>query len=151
MANVNGLLNNRRRQRVHDGDDVFFRHGRDNAKLFSIGQAKKERLSEIPSHGPMCPMNEIENRPYGDIADRLIWHRELEGLTQAEYAEKIGVKRARLSQWEDGINRLSLDGALALRKTFGLSLDFMYEGIDDALPMTLRRAWRDRPRVSRSR
>lgn len=84
-------------------------------------------------------------KPYADIAARLKWHRELEGLTQAAYAEKIGVKRSAYSLWESGSHRLSLDGALALRDRFGLSLDFMYEGIDDALPMTLRSAWRDRP------
>ena len=43
-----------------------------------------------------------------------------------------------------------LDGALALREQFGLPLDFIYLGIDDALPMTLRRAWRDRPRDNHS-
>ncbi|MAQ82225.1 helix-turn-helix domain-containing protein [Psychromarinibacter halotolerans] len=96
-------------------------------------------------------MSSDPQKPFADIAARLVWHRELEGMTQQEYAERIGVKRSRLSQWEGGHHRLSLDGALALRRTFGLSLDFMFEGIDDALPMTLRRAWRDSPRVSHSR
>lgn len=86
-----------------------------------------------------------EERPYADIAERLRWHRSLEGLTQEAYAAKINTKRSAYSLWEAGTHRLSLDGALALRKRFGLSLDFMYEGIDDALPMTLRNAWRDRP------
>lgn len=86
-------------------------------------------------------------RPYGDIAERLLWHRNLLGLSQQEYAEKIGTKRSAYSLWEAGSHRLSLNGALALRQRFGLSLDFMYAGIDDALPMTLRNAWRDRPSV----
>lgn len=85
-------------------------------------------------------------KPFGDIAERLVWHREVvEGLTQNEYAKKVGVKRSTLNNWESGQFRLSLDGALSLRRIYGLSLDFMYEGIDDALPMTLRRAWRERP------
>lgn len=86
-------------------------------------------------------------KPFADIAERLKWHRKLEGLTQAEYAVKIGQKRATINNWESGDYRLSLDGALALRKKFGLSMDFMYEGIDDALPMTLRQLWRERPSV----
>ncbi|ETW13371.1 transcriptional regulator, XRE family protein [Roseivivax marinus] len=86
-----------------------------------------------------------QDKPYADIAERLVWHRTLEGLTQQQYAEKIGVKRATLNNWESGNYRLSLDGARALRRIYGLSLDFMIEGIDDALPMTLRRAWRERP------
>lgn len=85
------------------------------------------------------------DRPFADIAARLKWHRDIEGLTQDQYAAKIGMKRPRYSLWEAGTHRLSLDGALALRRRFGLSLDFMYEGIDDALPMTLRNAWRDKP------
>ena len=90
-------------------------------------------------------------KPFADIADRLRWHRQLCGLNQDEYAAKIGFKRSAYSLWEAGSHRLSLDGALALRKRWGLSLDFMYEGIDDALPMTLRSAWLDRPEVSASR
>lgn len=106
------------------------------------------KTSNNPLRQKLCagiskPMNSRQ-KPYSDIAERIRWHRALEGLTQAQYAEKIGQKRAALNNWESGDYRLSLDGAIALRKTFGLSLDFMYEGIDDALPMTLRKAWRDR-------
>lgn len=91
-------------------------------------------------------------KPYEDIAARLIWHREtIEQMSQKEYAAKIGVKRTTLNNWESGGYRLSLDGALALRQMFGLSLDFMYEGIDDALPMTLRQAWKDSSLVNISK
>jgi transcriptional regulator with XRE-family HTH domain len=84
-------------------------------------------------------------RPFEDIASRIRWHRQLEQLEQKEYAERAGLKRSQLSNWESGDYRLSLDGARALRKTYGLSLDFLYEGSIDALPMTLRAAWRDKP------
>ena len=93
----------------------------------------------------------IEDRPYADIAERLRWHRELEKLDQRDYAARAGLTRSTVNNWESGAYRLSIDGALALRRTYGLSLDFMYEGIDDALPMTLRRAWRERPEVMASR
>ena len=84
-------------------------------------------------------------RPYSDIAERLKWHRTLLGMNQDEYAKSIGAKRSALSLWEAGTHRMSLNAGLDLRSKYGLSLDFMYEGIDDALPMTLRNAWRDRP------
>lgn len=84
-------------------------------------------------------------RPYSDIAERLKWHRNLLGMKQDEYAKSIGAKRSALSLWEAGTHRMSLNAALDLRNKYGLSLDFMYEGIDDALPMTLRNAWRDKP------
>jgi transcriptional regulator with XRE-family HTH domain len=92
-----------------------------------------------------------ETRPFADIAERLRWHRDIEGLDQHQYARRAGITRSTLNNWESGTYRLSVDGALALRRTYGLSLDFMYEGIDDALPMTLRRAWRERPDVSASK
>lgn len=89
--------------------------------------------------------------PFADIAARIKWHRELESMTQAEYARRSGIKRSQLSNWESGQQRISVDGALSLRRTYGLSLDFIYEGIDDALPMTLRVALRDSPAVSASK
>lgn len=94
----------------------------------------------------VCHMS-LSDKPFGDIAARIRWHRSLTEMNQAEYAERAGVKRAALSNWESGDYRISLDGARALRKTYGLSLDFIVEGIDDALPMTLRMAWRDNPDV----
>lgn len=89
--------------------------------------------------------------PFWDIAERIRWHRELEGLRQSDYAARAGLKRSQLSNWETGLQQISVDGARALRRTYGLSLDFIYEGIEDALPMTLRVAWRDRPAVSASK
>lgn len=84
-------------------------------------------------------------KAYQDIANRLKWHRDLLELNQEEYALRAGLKRNQLSNWEAGSNRIGLDGARALRKTYGLSLDFIYEGDPDTLPMTLRNAWLDRP------
>ena len=95
---------------------------------------------------------ERTDKPFEEIAERLRWHREdVLGVLQADYANKAGLKRSQLSNWELGGSRVSIDGALALRRTYGLSLDFIYEGIDDALPMTLRLAWQERPRVIHSK
>lgn len=124
-------------------------HARHDAKLFSHGQANTQSLCQESLHGTFAPMENAQ--PYKDIAERLLWHRTLLGLTQKEYAARINKKRPAYSLWEAGSHRLSLDGALALRQTFGLSLDFLYEGIDDALPMTLRNAWLERSEVSDSK
>ncbi|WP_417701898.1 helix-turn-helix domain-containing protein [Pseudophaeobacter sp.] len=84
-------------------------------------------------------------KPYADIASRLRWHRERMGLTQSQYAEKAGLKRAQLNNWESGDYQVGLAGARALRKTYGLSLDFIYEGDEQALDMTLRKELLDNP------
>ncbi|WIY24240.1 helix-turn-helix transcriptional regulator [Parasedimentitalea psychrophila] len=81
-----------------------------------------------------------EMRKFSDIAQRLVWHRKLTGLTQLEYATKAGLKRAQLNNWENGDYRISVDGALALRETYGMPLDFIYLGDQNALPMALRNA-----------
>lgn len=92
-----------------------------------------------------------QEKPFADIAARIRWHRNLLGLNQLDYATKAGIKRSQLSNWESGMQRVSIDGAVCLRRTYGLSLDFIYEGIDDALPMTLRQSLLDKPLVSASR
>lgn len=100
----------------------------------------------------MAKALQIDGKPFQDIAERIRWHREqVEKVNQADYGKRAGLKRSQVSNWETGDSRVSIDGALSLRETYGLSLDFIYEGIDDALPMTLRAAWRDRPRVSHSK
>lgn len=95
---------------------------------------------------------EKPERPYDDQAERLRWHREeVVKMTQEQYAAEIGMKRSRYSLWETGDFQLSMPGARALRKRWGLSLDFMVEGIPDTLPMTLRNAWLERPSVNISK
>ena len=86
-------------------------------------------------------------KPYYDTAARIRWHRNLLGITQAEYAEKAGLNRAQLNNWESGDFQVGLAGARKLRNTYGLSLDFIYEGEAQALDMTLRKALLDNPIV----
>ena len=84
-------------------------------------------------------------KPFADIAARIKWHRGLLNLNQEDYATLIRVKRSALANWEAGHKRVSLDAALVMREKFGLSLDFIYEGIEDALPMSLRKELLDKP------
>jgi DNA-binding transcriptional regulator YiaG len=133
---------------MHSG---FVHDGGINANYFSFSQANNLPLCQITKQIKLQGMVANKPRPFADIAERLKWHRSLVGLKQDDYAATIGTKRSALSLWEAGTHRLSLDGALALRNKYGLSLDFMYEGIDDALPMTLRNAWIERPAVKASK
>lgn len=101
---------------------------------------------KLDGYGQAMTQPSTSARPFADIGARIRWHREhVEAAEQKAYAARAGLTDKQLSNWETGYSRLSIDGALRLRETYGLSLDFLYAGIDDALPMTLRRAWRDRP------
>lgn len=132
------------RDGVDNAGCVIVRHAPTMPSNLARVKTNELPLPQIFCHATTDGMAHAD-KPFGDIAARLAWHRQLEGLEQKEYAEKAGLKRSAYSNWESGDYRLSLDGARALRKTYGLSLDFLFEGIDDALPMTLRAAWRDRP------
>ena len=71
---------------------------------------------------------------YADIAHRLRAVRAYYDLGSAEYAEQADVSPKSYSQWESGDFRISIDGAIRLHGRFGVSLDFIYLGVMDALP-----------------
>ena len=120
------------------------------ANYFPSHKGKLSTLKEKQLPPKSGGMPKVEKN-FSKIGARVLWHRTLIGLTQREYAERAGLERSQVKNWETGNYRLSLDGALALRRTYGLSLDFMFEGIADALPMTLMQAWQSRPEVNTSK
>lgn len=71
------------------------------------------------------------------IGERLLWSRLAidKASTQEGYADRAGLSRNLYSSWEVGSRRITLDGAIALCKTYNLSLDWIYFGrigtIDD--------------------
>jgi transcriptional regulator with XRE-family HTH domain len=80
---------------------------------------------------------ERQNRRSQDtVAGRLIWAREAFGLSQAEFARKAGIGQTTYSNWENGFP-VGLQGALQLRKTFRLSLDWIYFGDSSGLPKAI--------------
>lgn len=86
------------------------------------------------------------------IGERLRWSRLAieRGGTQEGYAERAGLGRNVYSAWESGSRRITLEGALALCKTYNLALDWIYFGrigtIDDE---DLKRAIADMRLASR--
>ena len=90
-------------------------------------------------------------KPYQDIAIRLLEVREALGLSQADFARgaKIGIPT--MANWESGVYRVSLNGALKLRETYGLPLDFIFCGNVDMLPSKIASALRSSPRESHSK
>jgi DNA-binding XRE family transcriptional regulator len=93
----------------------------------------------------MSAQNSGMDKPFSDQAKRILWHRNLLMLSQAEYGQKAGLKRAAINNYESGDYQIGLAAARSLRSTYGLSLDFIYEGVTDALPMNLRNALLESP------
>ena len=100
----------------------------------------------LPFNFVECAQNDGMTKPYQDIATRLIEVRKILGLSQADFARgaKIGIPT--MANWESGVYRVSLNGALKLRETYGLSLDFMFCGNVEMLPSKIASALRSRPR-----
>lgn len=88
---------------------------------------------------------------YSDIADRLVEVRKILGLSQAEFARNAKIGVTTMNNWEGGDYRVSLNGALKLRETYGLPLDFIYCGSVAMLPNRIASALRSRPRDSHSK
>ena len=59
--------------------------------------------------------------PEGDPAMALRGLRTREGLTQAQFAERLGISQTRVSEMEHGVRRISVDMAKRIAKTFHTS------------------------------
>lgn len=68
------------------------------------------------------------------VAARLKRAREVLGYDKKTFAEKAGMTQQTYGPFENGVRDLSLEAAKKLRKTYGLSLEFLYFGKTDALP-----------------
>ena len=90
------------------------------------------------SRYPPGMVNPDRPRPYADIAERLRLIREIAGTDQKTFAADAGLGYSQYKNWETGSDRVGLDGALALRARYGLSLDYIYCGEVEALPFSLR-------------
>ena len=64
------------------------------------------------------------------LADRLKELRTEKDITQVELAEKSGVPRGTLSQWEAGRKIGNVNKLIALAQYFGVSVDYLI-GIED--------------------
>lgn len=64
------------------------------------------------------------------MKEKLIALRKEAGLSQQELAEKIDVTRQAISRWEVGSALPTTENLLALRKLYGVTLDYL---VDDAV------------------
>jgi transcriptional regulator with XRE-family HTH domain len=61
------------------------------------------------------------------------------GFNQKEFISKLDVKKSAYSQWESGIQLIDPFKALILSQKFGITMDYIYGGIETALPEDIRK------------
>lgn len=69
-----------------------------------------------------------------ETANRLYQFRKQMGLSQEELAAKIGVSRQAVSKWERAEASPDTDNLIELAKVYGLSLDELLKGKEEAAP-----------------
>lgn len=62
------------------------------------------------------------------IGERIKETREQLQLTQAQFAEKLGVTSSLCTLWEKGVRKPSADVLLKIGENFGVSLDYLFFG-----------------------
>jgi transcriptional regulator with XRE-family HTH domain len=85
---------------------------------------------------PQSPNQRPEEN--GAIGARLRALRQTTGMSQAEFAEKLGLTESQWGNFETGHTRIGLDPALALVREFRVPLDWIYLGEVAWLPADLR-------------
>ena len=65
------------------------------------------------------------------LKDNLIALRKLNGYSQGQIAEKIGITRQAYAKWENGSTIPDVDRASQLAKLYGISIDSLMGGSDD--------------------
>lgn len=76
---------------------------------------------------------------------RLALHPEMK---ISKYAEMLKVNYTQYLNWESGLNRLQPHQAEVLCDKLGLTMDFIYRGIEAALPQSTAKALSSIPRES---
>ncbi|MCF6271603.1 MAG: helix-turn-helix transcriptional regulator [Rhodobacteraceae bacterium] len=68
------------------------------------------------------------------VAARLKRVRHIHKLSKKDFAERAGISEQAYGPYENARRDLSLESAKKLRKTYGISLEFIYFGKIDDLP-----------------
>lgn len=88
-------------------------------------------------------MSKIDPRDRGelavDVGRRLTLLRDVFGMSQTAFGKISGLSQSRYSQYETGERLLPVPVAIALSNKLGVSLDWLYMGEPNAMPMDL---WR---------
>lgn len=67
----------------------------------------------------------VNSNSFSSIGERIKDLREEKGLTQAELAKKLNVKRETVNQWENNVRDLKTQYTISLANEFGVSADYI--------------------------
>jgi len=66
------------------------------------------------------------------VGKRIRHRRWMNGTTQQQLAEKVGIKFQQIQKYETGMNRVSASRLWDIASALGVSIDFFFEGLDAA-------------------
>ena len=86
------------------------------------------------------------------ISKNLLYYRKKSGLTQKEFAEKLGVKNTAVSNWENNQNSIDIETLVTACDISGISINQMYESNEENIVLTehetqVIKAYRNRPEM----
>ncbi len=66
------------------------------------------------------------------VGKRIRHRRWMNGTTQQQLAEKVGIKFQQIQKYETGMNRVSASRLWDIAHTLGVPISFFFEGMDGA-------------------
>ena len=66
------------------------------------------------------------------VGKRIRHRRWMNGMTQQQLAEKVGIKFQQIQKYETGMNRVSASRLWDIASALGVTIDFFFEGLDAA-------------------
>lgn len=77
---------------------------------------------------PKAKLRDVTKPRAKDVGDRLYEIRRAANLNQGEWCKRTGITRSMVSMYENGSRMLTLDAALRVCQSFGVTLDYLYLG-----------------------
>lgn len=62
------------------------------------------------------------------VGDRIVWHRQLMGISQNELAKRTGLTRATIHNYEKNLREPTLINAMCVADALGISLEYLARG-----------------------
>ena len=77
---------------------------------------------KMPKTSPACGGS---GEAKADLASRMIWLRKEAGMSQTEFADRVGFKRTTVTNIETGRHQLTPHGIITVCNAFGVSSDWL--------------------------